>query len=395
MSGQLTIVQPGDAGRDDLLCGRPVSGWVADTATALRAGSRQYRGTREVTVVLSWRYPLLLAATVGRAVQALSHDCGGSGLDAVLIRAPGAAPWWSDQPARTAVAALAYSSHLDDCSGWLTQREPVDARFLQARLHELGARVSVIDASPAESLRTDDPVERQLAEAALHQKIAVCWQRRGVVIDDPATTRIDGCVQIGRGTRIRPHTELTGRTVIGAGATIGPVTTIADTRVGDGCLIRYAVCDTVSIGDNANIGPFTWLRSGTRLGARIRVGSFVELADSVMGDDSQIPHCGGLLGAVVGKNCNIAGLSGTANFDGQSKQRITIGDHVSIGASNMLIAPLTIGDGAYTAAGSILTGDVPSGALAISRTPQTNVEGWVARKMPGSPAALAAQRTGD
>jgi len=99
---------------------------------------------------------------------------------------------------------------------------------------------------------------------------------------------------------------------------------------------------------------------------------------------------GGLLGAVVGKECNIAGLSGTANFDGQAKHVVQIGDHVCIGASNMLVAPLTIGDGAYTAAGSIITGDVPSGALAIARTQQVIVEDWVARKMPGTPAAKAA-----
>jgi bifunctional UDP-N-acetylglucosamine pyrophosphorylase/glucosamine-1-phosphate N-acetyltransferase len=102
-----------------------------------------------------------------------------------------------------------------------------------------------------------------------------------------------------------------------------------------------------------------------------------------------MPHVGGLLSVVVGKGCNIAGLSGTANFDGQRKHRVEIGDHVSIGGGNVLVAPLTVGDGAYTAAGSVLTGDVPSGALAIARSPQVNVDGWVARKRPASAAALA------
>jgi len=199
-------------------------------------------------------------------------------------------------------------------------------------------------------------------------------------------------VRIGKGSRIRPHTELVGDTVIGAGASIGPITTMRDTTAGDECVIRYSVCERVTIGESANIGPFSWLRSGTQLGARTRAGSFVELADSLIGDDSQIPHLGGLIGAVVGKGCNIAGLSGTAIFDGQAKHRIEIGDHVSIGAANMLVAPLSIGDGAYTAAGSLVTRDVPSGALAIARARQLNIEGWVARKMPGSAAAKAAQR---
>src|SRR5258708_1763575 len=289
-------------------------------------------------------------------------------------------------------AAVAYAGLAGSCPQWLALLAPADARTLGSRLRGMGARVMVADAGPVESLRGDDPADRQLAEAALYQRIAAGWQRRGVLIDDPATTRIDATVRIGRGTRIRPHTELVGDTVIGAGASIGPVTTMADTTAGDECVIRYSGCERVIIGDNASIGPFCWLRSGTRLGARTRAGSFVELAHSVIGDDSQIPHAGGLIGATVGKGCNIAGLSGTAIFDGQAKHRIEIGDHAFIGASTMLIAPLSIGDGACTAAGSVITGDVPSGALAIARARQLNIDGWVATKMPGSAAAQAAQR---
>jgi acetyltransferase-like isoleucine patch superfamily enzyme len=404
------------------LCGRTAMDWLLDTVAALRpdaflvsgghsaeladraltrpalarASIARDSGRPGTTVVMSCRYPLLRPATIRRAVQALSDGAkrarADGAFEAVLIRSPGTAPWWSDLPGRATIAAMACTGGADGFPDWLAMLEPQDARTFQSHLDEIGARVTVTDAEPVEALRCDDAAERQLAAIALYQKVATGWQRRGVVIDDPATTRIDATVRIGRGARIRPHTELTGRTIVGAGATIGPVTMLADTTAGDECVIRYAVCEGVTIGDSANVGPFTWLRSGTRLGARTRAGSFVELADSVVGDDTQIPHVSGLLGAVVGKNCNIAGLSGTANFDGQAKHPIRIGDHVSIGAANMLIAPLTIGDGAYTAAGSVITGDVPGGALAISRSRQVNVDGWVARKMPDSPAAKAARR---
>ncbi len=162
-----------------------------------------------------------------------------------------------------------------------------------------------------------------------------------------------------------------------------------DTIAGDECVVRYAVCEEVTIGDNARIGPYTWLRSGTRLGARTRAGSFVEVSNSVVGDDSQIPHVVGLMNANVGKGCNIAGMSGTATFDGRVKHRVEIGDHVFVGAGTIMVGPMSVGDGAYTAAGSVLSTDVPSGALASSRSRQFVREGWVAANLPGTAAAQA------
>jgi UDP-3-O-[3-hydroxymyristoyl] glucosamine N-acyltransferase len=377
-----------ESGTQALLCGRPAADWLLDSIEAAAPDQFAVTGNQPgVTLAVSSRYPLLQPATITRAIDTLPPPVDGPG-DAVLIAATAVAPWWSGRPEPMTVAVV-YTGQAD-CADWLAESEPAPAAALAARLAERGGKVVVIEAGPAESLRVDEASERQLAEVALYQKIAAGWQDQGVIIDDPATTRIDATVQLGQGTRIRPHTELTGATVVGAGASIGPVTSLANTTAGDACVIRYAVCDGVTIGAAANVGPFTWIRSGTRLGARCRAGSFVELADSVVGDGTQIPHVGGLLGAVVGKDCNIAGLSGTANFDGQAKHVVRIGDHVCIGASNMLVAPLTIGDGAYTAAGSIITDDVPSGALAIGRAHQVNVDDWVVRKMPGTPAANAA-----
>jgi acetyltransferase-like isoleucine patch superfamily enzyme len=428
--------QPGCGWWNEPLCGRPAADWLLDTVTAIRpdavgfagCGAAAVReraearpalrrvlaaapgtsggrgGQPDVTLVLSCLNPLLQPGTIRRALRMLTEDAqqvpgddarpatNDTALRAVLICSRTAARWWSDSAGSVTAAAVAYTGGPGDCPAWLAQLEPADARTLRSRLRGLGAQVATTDAGPVESLRGGDPADRPLAEAALYQKIAVGWQRKGVIIDDPATTRIDSTVRIGTGTRIKPNTELAGRTVIGAGASIGPVTTLLDTTAGDGCLIRYAVCERVTIGDSANIGPFCWLRSGTRMGARTRAGAFVELADSVVGDETKIPHCGGLLSAVVGKGCNIGAFSGPANFDGQSRHRVEIGDHVSVGPANIMIAPISIGDGAYTAAGTIITEDVPSGALAIGRSRQRNVDGWVARKLPGTAAAMAAAR---
>jgi serine acetyltransferase len=371
------------------LCGRPAVEWLLDTVVelepdaigfagraagavrvlaearpvlgpALSAGQDGLAGWPGLTVTLSCLSPLLQPAGIRRAIAALDDTEFG----VAVIRSRGPQCWWSQRSVTCTLVAVVQTG-------------------------DPAAEMTVIDAGLVESLRVDDPVERHQAESALYQRIAVDWQRRGVLIEDPATTRIDATVRIGRGSRIRPHTELVGSTAVGSGASIGPVTTMIDTIAGDECVVRYAVCEEVTIGDNARIGPYTWLRSGTRLGARTRAGSFVEVSNSVVGDDSQIPHVVGLMNADVGKGCNIAGMSGTATFDGLVKHRVEIGDHVFVGAGTIMVGPMSVGDGAYTAAGSVLSIDVPGGALASSRSRQFVREGWVAANLPGTAAARA------
>lgn len=386
------------------LCGRPAVEWLLDTVAelapeaigfagraagavrvlaearsvlgpAISVGRDGLAGWPGLTVTLSCLNPLLQPASIRQAIGAL----GDGGYGVAVIRSHGPDRWWSQRSAACSLLAVACSGEAG--SGEAGSGEPGSG--------EPALRMAVIDAGLVESLRVDDPAERQQAEVALYQRIAVDWQRRGVVIEDPATTRIDATVQVGRGSRIRPHTELVGSTAIGAGASIGPVTTMIDTIAGDECVVRYAVCEEVTIGDEARIGPYTWLRSGTRLGARTRAGSFVEVSNSVVGDDSQIPHVVGLMNADVGKGCNIAGMSGTATFDGLVKNRVEIGDHVFVGAGTIMVGPMSVGDGAYTAAGSVLSADVPSGALASSRSRQFVREGWVAANLKGTRAANA------
>ena len=140
------------------------------------------------------------------------------------------------------------------------------------------------------------------------------------------------------------------------------------------------------------VGPYTYLRPGTRLGRRAKAGGFVEIKSSVVGEGSKVPHLSYVGDAEIGAGANVGAATVVVNYDGVAKHRTKIGDHVRIGSDSMLVAPVTIGDGAYTAAGSVITEDVPPGALAIARPPQRNIEGWVERRRPDSASAQASAR---
>jgi bifunctional UDP-N-acetylglucosamine pyrophosphorylase/glucosamine-1-phosphate N-acetyltransferase len=146
------------------------------------------------------------------------------------------------------------------------------------------------------------------------------------------------------------------------------------------------------IGEHARVGPFTYLRPGTVLGTGARAGAYVEIKNSTLGRNTKVPHLSYVGDADIGEESNIGAATIFVNYDGLDKHRTTVGDHVRIGSDTMLIAPVTVGDGAYTAAGSVITDDVPAGAMGVGRARQRNVTGWVGRKRPGSPAAEAAAR---
>jgi serine acetyltransferase len=370
------------------LCGRLAVDWLLDTIEALspvvvEADSGPVRDRialrpalrsgvpGSTTLVLPCSVPLLRPATLRRIVESLPAGAP----TAVLVELAGPAPWWADEPRSAGPAVVAVTGvDFTVVAG--------DAASIARRLATAGSLVQTSRLDGVEALCLNDPADRVAAENALYERIVAGWLARGVVVEDPATTRIDFGVRIGAGSRIRPHTELIGETVIGRGSRIGPTTTVRDSRVGDDCLVHYSVCQNVEIGNGANIGPFAWLRSGTTLGDRCRAGAFVELSDSVIGDGTEIPHLAGLFSADVGRNCNVASMSGSLNYNGGQKRRTHIGDDVSIGSGSILIAPVSIGDGAETAAGSVITEDVPDGALGIARTPQRNVTGWASTRRP-------------
>jgi len=234
----------------------------------------------------------------------------------------------------------------------------------------------------------------QLSELAaeLNRRIVAGHQLAGVTVVDPATTWIDIDVTIGRDTVVQPGTQLLGGTRIGGRCSIGPDTTLTDVLVGDGASVVRTHGTEASIGNGAAVGPFTYLRPGTVLGDDGKLGAFVETKNSTIGTGTKVPHLTYVGDADIGEHSNIGASSVFVNYDGTSKARTTVGSHVRTGSDTMFVAPVTVGDGAYTGAGTVVREDVPPGALAVSGGQQRNIEGWVMSKRPGSAAAQAAEK---
>lgn len=240
----------------------------------------------------------------------------------------------------------------------------------------------------------NDRVQLAALGAELNRRTIVAHQLAGVTVTDPGTTWIDVDVEIGPDTVIAPGTQLLGSTSIGTGCTVGPDTTLTDVEVGDGASVIRTHGESTVIGAGATVGPFTYLRPGTRLGADGKLGAFVETKNSVIGAGTKVPHLTYVGDADIGEHSNIGASSVFVNYDGETKRRTTIGSHVRTGSDTMFVAPVTVGDGAYTGAGTVLREDVPPGALAVSDNTQRTIEGWVLRKRPASASADAARRAG-
>jgi bifunctional UDP-N-acetylglucosamine pyrophosphorylase / glucosamine-1-phosphate N-acetyltransferase len=238
----------------------------------------------------------------------------------------------------------------------------------------------------------NDRVQLSDLAAELNRRIVAGHQRAGVTVIDPATTWIDVDVTVGRDTVIRPGTQLLGATHVGAQCEIGPDTTLTDVTVGRGASVVRTHGSSSSIGDDATVGPFTYLRPGTELGADGKLGAYVETKNAVIGTGTKVPHLTYVGDAEIGEHSNIGASSVFVNYDGETKRRTKIGSHVRTGSDTMFIAPVTIGDGAYTGAGTVVREDVPPGALAVSAGPQRNIEGWVVDKRPDSASAEAARK---
>jgi bifunctional UDP-N-acetylglucosamine pyrophosphorylase/glucosamine-1-phosphate N-acetyltransferase len=238
----------------------------------------------------------------------------------------------------------------------------------------------------------NDRVQLAAVAAELNRRLIAAHQRAGVTVVDPATTWIDVEVTIGRDTTVAPGTQLLGTTGIGAHCEIGPDTTLTDVTVGDGASVIRSHAASSSIGAGATVGPFSYLRPGTALGSDAKLGAFVETKNSTIGTGTKVPHLTYVGDADIGEHSNIGASSVFVNYDGQNKRRTTVGSHVRTGSDTMFVAPVSIGDGAYTGAGTVVRDDVPPGALAVSAGPQRNIENWVQHKRPGSPAAEAAEK---
>ena len=241
-----------------------------------------------------------------------------------------------------------------------------------------------------ETLGCNDRVELAGLRALLRDRLVTAAMRAGATVVDPATVWFDVDVRLGRDVVVHPNVQLRGATVIEDRAEVGPDSTLIDTLVGAGATVVRAHAQQAEIGPEASVGPFAYLRPGTVLGRKAKVGAYVETKNARIGDGSKVPHLTYVGDATIGEQSNIGAASVFVNYDGVHKHHTTIGSHCRTGSDTMFIAPVNVGDGAYTAAGSVITEDVPAGAMAVARARQRNVEGWVERRRPGTPAADAA-----
>ena len=247
-------------------------------------------------------------------------------------------------------------------------------------------------ADPTEALGVNDRLQLAAARRTMRDRLLAHWMRAGVTITDPETTWLGVRVRLEPDVTIHQNTQLHGATHIRRGAVVGPNCTLTDTTVGQDAVVRSATCEGAEIGDGAQVGPYTYLRPGTRIGAAGKAGTFVEVKEATIGPGSKVPHLSYVGDATIGERSNVGAGTVFVNYDGIAKHHTVVGDDVRIGSDTMLVAPRVVGDGAYTAAGSVITEDIPPGAMGVARAKQRNVEGWVARKRPGTRSAESAER---
>lgn len=218
--------------------------------------------------------------------------------------------------------------------------------------------------------------ELQRAASLCRELINARFMANGVTIVDPATTYIDPRCRVAAGTVLLPGTILRGRTVIGGDCEIGPNSMIRDCTVGDGTTVNASQLNESTVGSHTSVGPFAYIRPNCRIGDHCRIGDFVEMKNSTVGNGTKVSHLTYVGDSDVGEEVNFGCGTVTSNYDGKKKYRCTIGDHVFLGCNTNLVAPVTVEDGAYTAAGSTITEDVPADALAVARSRQTNKPHW-------------------
>ena len=260
--------------------------------------------------------------------------------------------------------------------------------LLAAVGHPVGVHVA---ADPRETLGCNDRAELAALRALLRDRVNMAWMRAGVSILDPATTWIDVTVRLSPDASIDQNSQLLGATSVAAGAIVGPDSTLIDTVVGEGAVVLRTHAIGAQIGPEATVGPFSFLRPGTRLGRKAKVGGFVETKNAELGDGAKVPHLSYVGDAEIGAKANIGAGTIFANYDGVNKHRTTVGEAAFVGSDTVLIAPVEIGAGAYVAAGSAIAKGVPAGNLGVTRAPQRNVPGWTAQRRAGTVSAAAAE----
>ncbi|CAL9441828.1 bifunctional UDP-N-acetylglucosamine diphosphorylase/glucosamine-1-phosphate N-acetyltransferase GlmU [Streptomyces sp. enrichment culture] len=386
------------------------------TGHAVRMALEELGGVDGTVVVVCGDTPLLSGRTLG--ALAATHSTDGNAVTVLTAEVPDATGYGRivRDPETGAVTAIV--EHKDATEEQRAVREinsgvfAFDGRLLadalaQVRtdnsqgeeyltdvlgiLREAGHRVgaSVAD-DHREILGINNRVQLSEARALLNRRLLERAMADGVTVIDPASVQVDVTVTFERDAVVHPGTQLLGATHVAEDAEVGPNTRLKDTKVGRGARVDNTVADGAEVGEGASVGPYAYLRPGTRLGVKSKIGTYVETKNATIGEGTKVPHLSYVGDATIGEYTNIGAASVFVNYDGEKKHHTTIGSHCKTGSDNMFVAPVTVGDGAYTAAGSVITKDVPAGALAVARGQQRNIEGWVARKRPGSAAAQAA-----
>jgi bifunctional UDP-N-acetylglucosamine pyrophosphorylase/glucosamine-1-phosphate N-acetyltransferase len=345
------------------------------------------------TVVVTYGdMPLLPTATLERLVAA--HDGG-----ATVLTARFAEPYGYGRIVRDAdgyVAAIVEERDatdeqraIDEVNGGVYAFDAAALRGALAKLSTDNAqgeeyltdvvaligRAKPVVGTEEELAGVNDRAQLAAVAAVLRDRVLAGLMASGVTVVDPATTWVDATVTVEPDVTIEPFTRLRGTTRVETGAVVGPHAEVVDAVVGPG----------------ATVGPFAYLRPGTVLGPKAKAGTYVEIKASTIGAGSKVPHLSYVGDATVGERTNIGAATVVVNYDGREKHKTVIGDDVRIGSDTMLVAPVEVGDGAYTAAGSVITRDVPPGALGVGRAYQRNVEGWVARRRGATTAEGAEQ----
>ncbi|MEW2526078.1 bifunctional UDP-N-acetylglucosamine diphosphorylase/glucosamine-1-phosphate N-acetyltransferase GlmU [Streptomyces sp. NPDC047071] len=388
------------------------------TGHAVRIGLEEIGGRVEGTVVVvCGDTPLLTGATLRRLAE--THATDGNAVTVLTAEVPDATGYGRivRDPASGAVTAIV--EHKDASDAQRAIREinsgvfAFDGQLLADALgkvrtdnsqgeeyltdvlgilREAGHRVGAsVAADHREIAGINNRVQLADARRVLNDRLLTEAMLAGVTVVDPASTWVDATVTFERDALVHPGTQLLGATHLGEGAEVGPNTRLKDTVVGAGARVDNTVADGAEVGAGASVGPFAYLRPGTRLGTKAKAGTYVEMKNATIGEGTKVPHLSYVGDATIGEYSNIGAASVFVNYDGEAKHHTTVGSHCKTGSDNMFVAPVTIGDGAYTAAGSVITKDVPPGSLAVARGQQRNIEGWVARKRPGSAAAKAAE----
>ncbi len=391
---------------------------VKGTGRAASCGLAALGGVAELsgTVVVTYAdVPLLTTATLRELVGV--HDAGGdavtvltaeladpTGYGRVLRDADGAVAAIVEQKDATAEqAAVAEvntgiyafdAAFLADALGRLTTDNAAGEAYLTDVVAMARSDGHAVHAVLVEDSRETEGVNDRIQLAGLgrvlRDRLVEGWMRAGVTVVDPQTTWLDAGVELAADVTLLPGTQLLGSTSVAAGATVGPDTTLLDCTIGPQATVVRSHATGADIGPRASVGPFAYLRAGTVLGADGKIGAYVETKNAVIGTGSKVPHLTYVGDAEIGAGSNIGAATIFVNYDGEAKHRTTVGDHVRIGSDTMLVAPVDIGDGAYTAAGSVITEDVPPGAMAVGRARQRTIAGWVARRRAGSESARAA-----